>query len=54
MGILAIIFYAIGIFITYFIIKLAVRDAIRESSYNIENAIVRALETYEHEKRNKE
>lgn len=58
MGIMAIIFYTIGIIITYFIIKLAVKSAINESLEDIKSiikeSIVEGLSEFEHKKHNKE
>lgn len=58
MGIMAIIFYIIGIIITYFIIKLAVKSAINESLEDIKpmikESIVGGLSEFEYKKHNKE
>lgn len=57
MGIMAIILYFIGIIITYFIIELAVKNAIKESLEDIESvikeSIVVGLSEYEYKKQNK-
>ena len=54
---MVIIFYIIGIVITYFIIKVAVKSAINESLYDIKpmlkESIVEALSEYEYKKKNK-
>ena len=57
MGIMAIIFYLIGIIIMYLIIKEAVKSAIKESLDDIKSvmkeSIVLGLSEYEYNKHNK-
>lgn len=58
MGIRALIIYVIGIIVTYFIIKLAVKNAINECLEDIgsvmKKSIVEGLSEYEYKKQNKE
>jgi hypothetical protein len=58
MGIMAIIFYMVGSIITYFIIKIAVKNAINESLEDIKpmikESILEGLSEYEYKKQNKE
>jgi hypothetical protein len=50
------ILYLIGIVITYFIIKFAVKDAIKESLEDIRCTVKEAIAggLYEHERRNRD
>jgi hypothetical protein len=54
---MAFILYLIGIAITYFIIKFAVRQAISESLGNVKSvvkeALIEGLSEYEYKKQNK-